>query len=515
MNKEELTTASRYVDSNLKSVFSKRPPAKALIIDLSEKTSYDYDIPQAYLEKYAGGPALGSRLWADFAGYSVDDPSCMETENPVVIVPSIIGNSKMPYGNLTSVVFRSPVTENLSFNSFSSSLSVSPFAAAVIIGRADRKCVISFNGNSCDFSDAENLVNKDTSEINSVYPSSIICSRAGDNKVLYSTCIYEGKTTGRGGLGYVFASKNLKAVSLKKVNQEDSSDYGKITRKIAKSPAFKNTDSFIVRVANDSGWAPVNNFSLRYDPRLFHLSTSKTSKPLPYEVRLILGCNCNTFDIKKVQKRYEFCIENGLDPVSAGNILGCNNIYEQEQVMGCLSMMVKNSAAEKVAEYSINNLECGPYDYRGIHAQALSDSIGNSFPVYFAFKDEFSPKECAKLVSFNEMLVLGLQSLGVNHEVIYPLMVENTNPLFFLRFAYSNRLIASSIKNACKSDVSFNTVLKIGENCRTLVREINSKLKIANPAIPDFFCIEPKSNHESETVVPFRSMLVTYGKQNL
>ncbi len=515
MNKNELITSLRYTDSDLKSVLSNRKPATALVADLSEKESYTYDIPQAFLEKYSGGPALGARLWAEFAGYSVDDPSCLETENPIVIVPSFLGTSKMPYGDLASIVFRSPVTETLSFNNFRSSLSVSPYAAIIITGRLDKKGVIRFGEDGFVFEDAQNLIDKDTSEISLLYKNAIICGRAGDNKVLISTCVCNGASTGRGGLGFVFASKNLKAVTLAEVQKEDMFEYGKLLRRIASSPAYKNTDSYTVRIANDNGWAPVNNFTRRYDPRLFYLSSNRLSEPIPYEVRLMLGCNCGTFDIKKVQKRYDFCIENGLDPISAGNIMGCNSIADQNQVMAFLSLLVKQSGFGKQADYCINGLECGPYDYRGTFAQALSDSLGNNFPVYFSFGDDYSPKCCAKLVSFNERLVMGLQSLGVNHEILYPLLETASGFRHFPGVFTFAHLLAFSIKNACKSDMSFRTILKIGENGRTLIRNINSILKQTKVAIPDYFTIEPKSNHPSDSVVPFRQMLVHYKKQKL
>ena len=166
----------------------------------------------------------------------------------------------------------------------------------------------------------------------------------------------------------------------------------------------------------------------------------------------------------------------------------------------------------KKADYSINGLECGSYDYRGCYAQALSDALGNTFPVYFALINDYSPKNCAKLVSFNEQLVLGLQSLGVNHEILLPLL-HAASDLHYLGILPYEHILSRSISEACRSEVSFRTILKIGENCRTLVGKINSMLKKPDAKLPDYFCIEPKSNHPSDTVVPFRAMLLKYNRQ--
>ena len=489
MNKQALEQSVRYADANAKSVLSHRLPSKALIADLSEESFYEFDIPQAYLEKYAGGPALGTRLWADFAGYSVDDPACLESENPIVAIPSVSGTEQ------TCIVFCSPATGNLAFNNFFSSLSVAPYTALVIVGRLKKKGVVKYESGTCSFEYTDSLSDKNTSEINSVYPNCIACGRAGDNAVTFATCIHNNHTTGRGGLGYVFAAKNIKALVLEKEEKESS---------------VRINDNKLIQLANRYGWAPVSNFSLRYDPRLFYLCPVKSPSSIPYDARLMLGSNCNTFDISKVQKRYEFCIENSLDPVSAGNILGAyitqnkeTDFKDNTKVMHLLEMLVKNADIYAGLEdelYEINGLECGPYDYRGCFAQSLSDGLGNCFPVFFALKRTGFSKDFAKLVSFNEMLVYGLQSLGISENVIFSLLDSKPN---LKRISYA-------ITHTIKSTVPFRSILKVGENCRSLIRRVNAHLKILMPSVPDYFCIEPECNYSDKTVVPFRTLLNNY-----
>ena len=39
-------------------------PSRALVLDLSDESFYDWEIPEQFLEAYVAGPALGARLWA-------------------------------------------------------------------------------------------------------------------------------------------------------------------------------------------------------------------------------------------------------------------------------------------------------------------------------------------------------------------------------------------------------------------------------------------------------------------
>ena len=49
--------------------------AKALVLDLSDESFFDWVIPEKYIECYVSGPALGARIWAEFAGADVEEQS--------------------------------------------------------------------------------------------------------------------------------------------------------------------------------------------------------------------------------------------------------------------------------------------------------------------------------------------------------------------------------------------------------------------------------------------------------
>ena len=69
---------------------------KALVLDLSEESHFEWTIPESICDSYVSGPALGARLWAEFAGSDVEEESTYESNNPIVVTASALSNSGMP-----------------------------------------------------------------------------------------------------------------------------------------------------------------------------------------------------------------------------------------------------------------------------------------------------------------------------------------------------------------------------------------------------------------------------------
>lgn len=361
--------------SRLDSVFSpgddycEKRVGKALVLDLSDEAFYEWSIPTQFLESYVSGPALGARLWAEFAGSGVEDPSTYESENPVVITGSFVTNSGMPGGESVSIAFRSPVSGNLSFNVVSNTvgmrLAAIGYVAMIITGRLRRPAVIDVRKSGVTYNVSEVYIGYTVSqmeELVGVNPMTTAMSigPAGEQKVPYAAVVCEGMTTGRGGLGCVFGFKNIKSLCITGfctdfVRSGDEAEiertFTRICETMRTSPYVKNLQksgtSCFVKSSGKYGWAPVFNFSRRTDPRLFHLGGDEVSRRygkehsgciacpvlcrhrtadgvvIPgYESILMLGSNIGCFDMDRIIERYCQCIDFGLDPVSTGNVLG-------------------------------------------------------------------------------------------------------------------------------------------------------------------------------------------------
>lgn len=489
-------------DSVLPIPLAKSAFSQALVFDLNNESATVIDVNQVYLNKYVGGPALCARLWADY----VD-------RDPIVITGS---NN----GSLVTVCFKSPVTQEITFNAFSGRLTIN-YCAVIIVGSLKKKGIAVFEKNFFRV-DHKAFLYAD-------YPGSIFTGLAAENEIKYACAICNSCITGRGGLGYVMAQKNLKAIELGIL------------------PTVRDTYDFstFVRDANIVGWAAIDNISKRTDPRLFHLCTSEKNRILgdvfiPCQAILMLGSNVGCYDISQVYERYMFCLENGIDPVSVGNVLGWImeaqergliafskpvDFTNSNQVMSLLEAIanrdngyeVFGEGTQAVAEFygnvkyakAINGLECGPYDYRGSFASALNDALGNWFPVYFDLIADIRIRNKVALAIYNEEMVMGLQCLNINPDVVVPMMAKKLGKL--KKFLIKNNLVR--FENAINTNELDSTdAFTLGQNCRAIVRGVNHCLHNGKKSIPDYFCIDPESNAQDRKIVNIKELLSSYKK---
>ena len=370
MDKAALDKKLEILDSLLpaKDDFFAKRAMKALVIDLSNESSYDWEIPQRLVDSYVSGPALAARLWAAFVGPEVDSPSSYETSNPVVFTASVLSNMHVPGGETVGLAFRSPVTKSLAVNYSTNTIGMRldslGYVALIIIGRLRRPTIVEIRKTGVTFSTSESFIGYTVSQIESMLgskPMTTILSigPAGEQKVPFSTVVCEGSALCRGGLGVVFGFKNIKAIRITGISADakatEDAEREAISKKIEETCSGSrhcakmksNGTSCLISSANYFGWAPVSNFRRRSDPRLFHFSGSEISRrfgdahggcincPIhckhlspegyvipDFQSLLMLGSNVECFDVNKIMVRQALCLDMGLDPISTGNVLG-------------------------------------------------------------------------------------------------------------------------------------------------------------------------------------------------
>ena len=575
---------------------------KALVLDLSEETHFEWVIPDSLCDSYVSGAALGARLWAEFAGSDVEDESTYESNNPIVITASALTNSGLAGCESVSIVFRSPVTGRLCFNVVSNTvgmrLDALGYAALIIIGRLRRPAIVDIRKSGVTYNITELFIGYTVSQVESLVgvgplTTAMSIGPAGEQKVPFAAVICEGMTTGRGGLGCVFGFKNIKALCItgfstefrRKGNEEeirktsekllqmmDGSEYCRRMR--------RGGSAALINRASKNGWAPVFNFGRRTDPRLFHLGGEETARhygaerggciacPVmcrhrttdgiaipPFESVLMLGPNVACFDMDKIIERHALCLDMGLDPVSTGNVMGWAseawssgmvNLFESDfsfkdnsKVLPLIEMIAKRVGpgeplsfgtfalgrayhAESFA-YTIRGLECGPYDYRGAYCQSISDCMGFWFDNYFEIHSDVKTSDKAAWEVLNENLVMGLESFGLSPALIVPLVIEPDKKLR-KRFKIIPKSEINSVKPSIIADfistfagysILPEQILELGERCWRLIYEIDrvlgfDMLNDSEGLLPEHFFIDPDSNHEVASIVPYRSIVDRY-----
>lgn len=551
MNKDALGTLTARLDGIL-DPGGDAIPARALVVHLDSESSESVSIPANWLRTYVSGPALAARLWSAFAGEDADNPLSYEADNPVVITSSSLIDSEIQFNNSCAIAFRSPQTKGLYFNvgsiSFGTRLAMFGYRALVLCGRLRRTSHVKVNLDGVQFEASEKLALMRVSQVAAlVQKGSVIIGPAGENQVPYATASCDGMPTGRGGLGYVLGLKNVKVLSL-------GGSFDIPVEAGNSDPALdemrRSGSHMSMKTASGHGWAPVDNFRMRTDPRLFHLTSDEAdrrwgkepsekkkhkfmylrktaeNKVIPdYTANVMLGSNLNCFDPVTVMERYNLALDLGLDVVSLGNILGWAKQSEQlrmdysdnSQILPVIEG-IGNGTLRLVPSgtdpcyYAINGLECGPFDYRGNFPEAVNQALGNWFPVYFAMNPDLSGRNTAFWVELNEELVMGLESLGISPSMLIPLVFGPKG--LKLRILANSKKRArdcyrlSELAKSLSKDPDYITGL--GKRCRRLVREINALLTDSKPGIPNHFCVDPESNCSVQTIVPIRSLLESY-----
>lgn len=541
MDKNRLNECVRQVDS-LSGKFE-RGEERALLVDLEKQTCSACPIPAKWVENYVSGPALAARIWAEYAGEQLDNPTDCEASNPVVITTSY-------YGDDGVIAFRSPQTGALYFNYcpavFSAKIIMCGFSAVIVTGRLEQMGYVKIRSNGADVVSGENLRDLTVRQVEQYLGKDVLTvGPAGERYVPYAALVGPGGVCGRGGAGLVLGLKNVKALVF------DSAD--RVVRN-GVSAAEINTFQFMA-VGKKNGWIPLDNYRYRTDPRLFHLSegealrkwpelkknsrikTTAEGKLIPdYDALVMLGANTGCFGLGKIAERYNTAVDLGLDPVSLGNVLGWLK-EAQEKKCGYLPFEVDFTdngdvlpLIEKIARgepscssfeklyaqspfaYSINGLECGSCDYRGCFAEALNCALGNWFPAYVALNPVLVEKAAAFWVALNEELVMGLQSLGIRETLFVRRILALKGMKLGLLTVFREKawLSLMPFDELEKLGINGEDVLRLGRKCRRLVREINRCISGKKPALPEYFCSDPRSNCAKPSIVPFSKLLDSY-----
>lgn len=195
---------------------------KYLQIDLAENSVEERILDLKTAEKYLGGRGLGGYLFLQNCPDPDIDP--LGEENTVVIAAGPLTGLPATGSGRISASTRSPLTGTIMDTNvgglFGAFFKFAGFDAIVIKGKAAKPTAIKITDESFELIDASATWGMDTEETTEYYkkefsnPLSVLCiGNGGENGVLFSGVIADaGRNFGRGGLGAVWGSKNLKAI---------------------------------------------------------------------------------------------------------------------------------------------------------------------------------------------------------------------------------------------------------------------------------------------------------------
>lgn len=180
-------------------------------------------VEEAHLRACLGGVGLGTLLLHEYAPAGIDP---MSPANPLVLASAPLVGTGLTTTAKFAVVTKSPLTgfiaDSLSSSHFALELKRLGIDALVVTGRAPSLMYLFVRGDEVRLQPAEALAGEPAGDAESYIRADLNCpgarvaaiGLAGERGVRFATMGNEGRHAGRGGVGAVMGSKNLKAIAL-------------------------------------------------------------------------------------------------------------------------------------------------------------------------------------------------------------------------------------------------------------------------------------------------------------
>ncbi len=404
---------------------------RKLVVDLSNGEMRKESIPEEILHDYVGGRGLGVKLYYDMVEPHIEP---LSEDNPLIFAVGPL-TGLAPMSGRHAVVTKSPLTDTI-FDSNSGGfwgkeLHYAGYDALVVYGKSDKPVYLRIENDDVSLEDASSLWGMNVDVVTSRLQGmgSVACiGRAGERGVLYANIMNDlTHTAGRGGLGAVMGSKNLKAIVVKGTRKPPVADLEaykiamkEMVRLLEASPPVNKGlrvfgTSMLYDIVNYLEVMPTDNYNrshfdggeqLSGDYIVEHytieshgcwgcpINCKKRDKKrgieLPeYETVWAFGPNLENGDYERVVEANVKCNRYGIDTITAGATLALYREITGEDYLdrieeigegrilteGARRLAEKYGAREKSTD--IKGLELPGYDPRGLYGQALSYATSN------------------------------------------------------------------------------------------------------------------------------------------
>lgn len=200
---------------------------KVLLLDLTEKSIENYIWTDLDREKYIGGKGMAAKILYDNL---TGEEKPFDPENLIVIATGPLTGTGAPSSNRFDISSLSPLTGITSSSNcggnFGHYLKKAGLDALIIRGACEKLSWVEIDNGEFRFHDAGDLRDLKCGEtqemlqkkLNAAHGKPARCGMvcigpAGENLVRYASAISGERAAGRAGMGAVFGSKNLKAIT--------------------------------------------------------------------------------------------------------------------------------------------------------------------------------------------------------------------------------------------------------------------------------------------------------------
>ncbi|MFB6171421.1 MAG: aldehyde ferredoxin oxidoreductase C-terminal domain-containing protein [Haloarculaceae archaeon] len=411
-----------------------------LTIDVGDRSVEETDIDDV-LESFIGGRGVATRLAHDRIPYDADP---LGPENSLLFTTGPLQASQTSFTGRMSATAVSPLTDGLlSSNAggfMSRNFADTGYAAVEVAGASDDLVGLHVTDEGVEFESVPDLAEATTSEVTEHVEETrglgaehiAAIGPGGEHQVRFAAIMTtESRAFGRGGLGAVLGSKNVKFLTFEgdsppdiEIDQETVAD---VRRQAAtsESPMKDSGTVSVTEYANSVGALPTRYFQeLQFDgagdigptavaehkykkgtcsqcafacklPTKDEDSGLVTEGP-EYETVMSFGSNAVNRDFVAIMEANELCDEYGLDTISCGDVVAAYLASEDE--FGNTDLMhdlvekiafregVGDTLAEGVDRFAddlgvenwtMKGMEFSAHDGRALHGQGLSFATSN------------------------------------------------------------------------------------------------------------------------------------------
>ncbi|MBN1134531.1 MAG: aldehyde ferredoxin oxidoreductase family protein [Methanosarcinaceae archaeon] len=410
---------------------------RTITLDLNNNSIIESRTSKDIAKDFLGGRGMGVKLLYDRVQPAIDP---LSPDNCLIITIGPLTGTPVPMSGRHSIITKSPLTSTIFDSSaggfFGKEMKFAGVDALIITGKADKPVYVQIEDEHVDIADASNLWGKNTWETSRLLETRgrVSCiGRAGERQVPVANIMNDYvHACGRGGIGAVAGSKNLKAIVVKGTSKPEIADAEALAeakdnsmRLLRASPVtskgLKNYGtSVLLNLMNYMKILPTRNFQTgqfrgaeslsgeyikdNYDLKKHSCyncpvgckRSIKGGFEIPeYETIWAFGPDIGNGDMAPIIKANRICNDYGIDTISSGSTIAAyseltstkigpvqleelvSDIGEGKSELAAGSYAYLKAKGAVELSMSSKGLEFPGYDPRGIMGQALGYATSN------------------------------------------------------------------------------------------------------------------------------------------
>ena len=253
---------------------------KVLRVDLSKKEYKTEPLKMDWARKYVGSKGLVIKYLYEELAPKIDP---LSADNKLILMTGPVTGTVVPCSGKLAIAAKSPATGTICDASIGGhgalKLKYAGYDAAILEGKLDKPGYLLIDDDQVAFKDASHIWGKGSHEAESIlseeygHGASILSIGPAGENLVGMACINSDyyRQAGRGGMGAVMGSKNLKAIVIKGTGGVKIPDIENATRKlieIMREDCLQEDNTFIydcgttafLEACNDGGILPYKNF---------------------------------------------------------------------------------------------------------------------------------------------------------------------------------------------------------------------------------------------------------------